>query len=137
MKRQQTWEVFVCGWAYEFLNYVSKVILVDIVDWWLMLLCLLLLNLWLWLSVIGIKVLIWGLSLIVIKRVFFIYYYYYFIFYFFMMGLEILWESLLRCLLVEGVSWALPQSSRGFWAFFHIIFVETNSIQWLNWVGLG
>ena len=30
---------------------------------------------------IGIKVLIWGLSLIVIKRVFFIYYYYYFIFY--------------------------------------------------------
>ena len=70
MKRQQTWEVFVCGWAYEFLNYVSKVILVDIVGWWLMLLCLLLLNLWLWLSVIGIKVLIWGLSLIVIKRVF-------------------------------------------------------------------
>ena len=35
---------------------------------------------------IGIKVLIWGLSLIVIKRVFFIYYYYYFIFYFFYDG---------------------------------------------------
>ena len=70
MKRRQTWEAFVCGWASEFLNYVPEVILVDIVDWWLML-CLLLLNLWLWFSGNGIKVLIWGLSLIVIKKGFF------------------------------------------------------------------
>ena len=32
---------------------------------------------------IGIKVLIWGLNLIVIKRVLFIYYYYYYYFFFY------------------------------------------------------